>query len=101
MSLLSESVQVNLVTKEIGHGDNVGRKAGQAKVHGRGVVEDLGEVVGDGYGLHAETEIAGDCNAVLARHGDAGTAICDEDYELTAFFPCIGVVDSRTRDSRD
>lgn len=75
VSLLAESVHVDFVAEEIGDGDHVGREARQAQVGGGSVVEDLREVVRDRQGLHAESEIASDCDAVLAHHGHAGAAI--------------------------
>ena len=64
-----------LVSEELGNGLDVGREACETKVHLRAVGEDLGEVVADGEGLETEAQIAGDGDAVLADHGDAGTAV--------------------------
>jgi hypothetical protein len=64
-----------LVSEELGNGLDIGREACEAKVHLRAVGEDLGEVVADGEGLEAEAKVAGDGDAVLADHGDAGTAV--------------------------
>lgn len=73
-ALLSQAVHVDLVAEEVADGADVGGQAGQAQ-EDVAVLEDLGEVVGDGQGLEAEAEVAGDGDAVLADHGDAGTAV--------------------------
>lgn len=75
MALLAQAVHVDLVAEEIRDGVDVGCETSQAEVGGGSVVEDLGEVVGDCQGLHAQAEIAGNGDAVLADHGDTGTAI--------------------------
>ena len=78
MALLAQPVHVDLVAEQIGHGVDIGGETSQAEVGRRGVVEDLGEVVGDGQGLHAQPQVTGDGDAVLAHHGDTGTAIWRE-----------------------
>lgn len=75
MTLLAKSIHVDLVAEQIRHRCDVRRKAGQSQVSRRSVVEDLGEVVGDREGLHAQSEITGDGDAVLADHGNTGTTI--------------------------
>jgi hypothetical protein len=75
LSLLAEPVHVDFVAEEVGYGADVGRQTGEPEVARRGVVEDLGEVVGDGEGLQAEAEVAGYGDAVFADHCDAGAAI--------------------------
>lgn len=75
MALLAQPVHVDLVTEEIGDSIDISSQSSQAEVGGGGVIEDLGKIVGDGQGLHAQAEIACDGNAVLAHHGDTGTAI--------------------------
>lgn len=64
-----------LVSEELGNGLDVGREACETKVHLGAVGEDLGKVVADSEGLEAEAQIAGDGDAVLADHGNAGTAV--------------------------
>jgi len=64
-----------LVSEELRNGLNVGRKTCETQVHLRAVGEDLGEVVADGEGLETKAQIAGDGDAVLADHGNAGTAV--------------------------
>jgi hypothetical protein len=64
-----------LVSEELRDSLDVGRKACEAEVDLRAVGEDLGEVVADGEGLEAEAQIAGDGDAILADHGNAGTAV--------------------------
>lgn len=76
IAFLAQAVHVDLVAEEVRDGVDIGGETSQAEVEGWGVVEDLGEVVGDGQGLHAQAEVAGDGDAVLAHHGDTGTAIC-------------------------
>jgi hypothetical protein len=76
-ALLAQAVHVDLVAEEVADGADVGGQAGQAQ-EDVAVLEDFGEVVGDGQGLEAEAEIAGDGDAVLADHGDAGTAVWGE-----------------------
>lgn len=75
MALLAQAIHVDLVAEEVRDGIHVGCEASQTEIGGGGVVEDLGEVVGDGQGLHAQAEVAGNGDAVLAHHGDTGTAI--------------------------
>jgi hypothetical protein len=75
LSFLAETVHVDFVAEEVGDGAHVGREAGESEVAGRCVVEDLGEVVRDGEGLQAETEIAGYGHAIFADHCNAGAAI--------------------------
>ena len=75
MTLLTQAVHVDLVTEQLADSLDIGGETSQAKVH-IAVVEDLGEVVGDGQGLETEAEIAGDGDTVLANHGNAGTAVC-------------------------
>lgn len=77
VALLAQAVHVDLVAEEVGDGAHVGGQARQAQVH-VAVVEDLGEVVGDGQGLETETQVAGYGDAVLADHGHAGAAIWEE-----------------------
>ena len=73
-SLLAQAVEVHFVTKEIGDSGDVGSKASEAEVD-RAVGEYFGEGIGDCEGLHAQAQVAGDGDAVLADHGDAGTAV--------------------------
>jgi hypothetical protein len=74
--LLPQPVHVHLVPEQVGHRGDVGRQPRQAQEHAVAVLEDLGEVVGDGQGLQAETQVAGYRHAVLAYHGDCGAAVC-------------------------
>lgn len=73
-ALLAQAVHVDLVAEDVAHGADVGGQARQAE-EDVAVLEDLGEVVGDGEGLEAEAEIACDGDAVLADHGDGGAAV--------------------------
>lgn len=75
VSFFTEAVHVDLVAEQIGNGGYVGCEARETEIGGWCVVEDLGEVVGDRQGLHTESEIAGDCDAVFSHHGHTGTAI--------------------------
>lgn len=75
MALFAQAVHVDLVAEEVRDGVNIGCKARQAKIGGGSEVEDLGEVVGDGQGLHAQAEVAGYGDAVLAHHGNTSTTI--------------------------
>lgn len=75
VALLAETVHVYFVAEEVGDCRHVCGETGQTKVD-VAVVEDLGEVVGDGEGLETKSEIAGYGHTVLAYHCYAGTAIC-------------------------
>lgn len=75
LALFAQAVHVHFVAHQVRDGGDVGGEAGQAEVEVRAVGEDLGEVVRDGEGLEAEAEVAGDGDAVFARHGEAGSAI--------------------------
>lgn len=74
LALLTQAIHVDLVAEQVADGADIGSEAREAHKD-VAVAEDLGEVVGDGQGLHAETEIAGDGYAVLADHGNAGAAV--------------------------
>lgn len=74
VALLAEAVEVHLVAEEFGDARHVGREASEAQ-EDVAVLEDLGEVVGHGERLHAEAEVAGYGDAVLADHGDGGAAV--------------------------
>lgn len=76
VSFFTESVHVDLVAEQIGDGGHIGSEARDTEISRWCVVEDLGEVVGYRQGLHAESEITGDCDAVFSHHGHAGTAVC-------------------------
>ena len=75
VALLAQSVQVNLVAEKIRDGRHVGSEPRQPQEY-VAVLKHFGEVVGDGEGLEAEAEIAGDGDAVLADHGDTGASVC-------------------------
>lgn len=74
LALLAQAVHVDFVAEEVGDGRHVRGQPRQAQVHGA-VVEDLGEVVGHGQGLHAQPQVAGDGHAVFAHHRDTGAAV--------------------------
>jgi hypothetical protein len=75
VALFAQPVHVDFEAEEVGDGGDIGGEARQAQ-EDVAVLEDLGEVVRDGEGLHAKTEIAGYGDAVLAHHGHTGAAIC-------------------------
>ena len=50
--------------------DQSGRGRGKGEY-----VEDFGEVVGHGEGLHAKAQVAGDGDAVFADHADESAAV--------------------------
>ena len=72
--LLAQAVHVDFVAEEIRDGGYVGCETCETQ-EDISVLEYLREVVGDGEGLHAEAEIAGDGNAILAHHGNTGAAV--------------------------
>lgn len=74
LPFLAQAVHVDFEAQEIADGIDVGGEAGEPEVDVT-VGEDFGEVVGNGQGLQAEAEVAGDGDAVFADHGDAGSAI--------------------------
>lgn len=75
LPLLAQAVHVDFVAHQVRHRGDVGGQAREPDVQVRAVGEDLGKVVRDGEGLEAEAEVAGDGDAVLARHREAGSAI--------------------------
>lgn len=75
VALFAEPVHVDFVAEEIGDSRDIGGETCQAE-EDVAVLEDLGKVVRDGEGLHAESQIAGYGNAVLAHHGYRGAAVC-------------------------
>ena len=75
ISLFPQPVHVDFVSEELADGADVGREPREAEVDLRAVGEDFGEVVGDGEGLEAEAQVAGDGYAVLAYHCYAGAAV--------------------------
>lgn len=74
VSFLAQAVHVDFVAEEVGDGGDVGCEACETKVDIT-VGEDLGEVVADGEGLEAKTEVAGYGNTVFPHHCYAGAAI--------------------------
>lgn len=73
-ALLSQAIHVDLVAEEVADGADVGGQASEAE-EDIAVLEDLGEVIGNGEGLETKSEIAGDGNTILADHGNAGAAV--------------------------
>jgi hypothetical protein len=74
VALLAQAVHVDFVAEQVRDGVDVGGEACQSE-EDVAVLEDLGEVVGHGEGLHAETQVAGDGDAILAHHGHGGTTV--------------------------
>lgn len=75
LALFAEAVHVYFVAEEVRDGGHVGGEAGEAEEDVVAVLEDFGEVVGDGEGLEAEAEVAGYGYAVFAYHCYAGAAV--------------------------
>jgi hypothetical protein len=74
VALLAQAVHVDFVAEQVRDGVDIGGEACQSE-EDVAVLEDLGEVVGHGEGLHAETQVAGDGDTVLAHHGHGGTTV--------------------------
>jgi hypothetical protein len=74
VALLAQAVHVYFVAEEVRDGSNICGESRQTQKD-VAILEDLGEVVGDCEGLHAEAEIASNGHAVLANHGYRGAAV--------------------------
>ena len=73
--LFAQSVHVDFIPEGVADSLDVCGEASETEVDGRGVREDLGEVVGYREGLQAEAEVAGYGDAVFADHGDESAAV--------------------------